>query len=88
MPHQVETQDSGTGAEVDLYAPFTSDTILQVRTGKLKPMRGLVVQTAIDKGLCDGPVQVTELGFKDDEHDLTFHGGVDKAIHGCKHALV
>ncbi|KAK4144301.1 pyruvate kinase-like protein [Dichotomopilus funicola] len=82
MPHQVEPQGLRTADGVDLYAPFTSDTILQVRTGKLKPMRGLVVQTAIDKGLCDGPVQVTELGLEDDQHDLTFHGGVDKAIHG------
>jgi MOSC domain-containing protein YiiM len=69
---------------VDLYAPFTSDTILEVRTGKMKPLPGLTVQSGIDKTLRHGPVRVTEMGLVDDEHDPTFHGGIDKAIHGCK----
>lgn len=70
--------------EVDLYAPFTSDTILEVRTGKMKPLRGLAVQSGIEKTLREGPVAVTELGLEGDEHDPTFHGGRDKAIHGCQ----
>jgi MOSC domain-containing protein YiiM len=70
--------------EVDLYAPFTSDTILEVRTGTMKPLRGLTVQSGIDKTVRHGPVRVTELGLEGDEHDPTFHGGLDKAIHGCK----
>jgi MOSC domain-containing protein YiiM len=69
---------------VDLYAPFTSDTILEVRPGKMKPLPGLTVQSGIDKTLRHGPVRVTEMGLVDDEHDPTFHGGIDKAIHGCK----
>ncbi|AEO62287.1 bd4fcb9a-d4c2-40c9-bd21-ee6a77212d34 [Thermothielavioides terrestris] len=68
--------------EVDLYAPFTSDTILEVRTGTMKPLRGLTVQSGIDKTVRHGPVRVTELGLEGDEHDPTFHGGLDKAIHG------
>jgi hypothetical protein len=81
MPHQVRQEPS---PEVDLYAPFTSDTILEVRTGKMKPLRGLTVQSGIEKTPRDGPVRVTETGLEGDEHDPTFHGGIDKAIHGCK----
>jgi len=69
---------------IDLHAPAERDTILQVRRAKLKPMPGLQIESAIDKLLCDGPVWVGKLGLDSDEHDLTFHGGVDKAVHGCK----
>ncbi|AEO55891.1 hypothetical protein MYCTH_2300183 [Thermothelomyces thermophilus ATCC 42464] len=79
MPHKVDAEHL---QEVDLYAPFTSDTILEVRTGKMKPLPGLAVQSGIDKTPREGPVRVTELGLEGDEHDPTFHGGVDKAIHG------
>lgn len=85
MPHEVSPEPSGEG--VDLYAPFTSDIILEVRTGTMKPLRGLSVQSGIDKTLHEGPVRVTEFGLEGDEHDPTFHGGVDKAIHGCKSVL-
>ncbi|KAL2141793.1 hypothetical protein VTI28DRAFT_1930 [Corynascus sepedonium] len=80
MPHEVSPASSGEG--VDLYAPFTSDIILEVRTGTMKPLSGLAVQSGIDKTLHEGPVRVTEFGLEGDEHDPTFHGGVDKAIHG------
>jgi MOSC domain-containing protein YiiM len=72
---------------VDLLAPFTSDTILEVRTGTMKPLPGLTVLSGIDKTLHSGPVRVTELGLDGDEHDPTFHGGLDKAIHGCTHSI-
>lgn len=73
--------------EVDLYAPFTSDRILEVRSGKLKKYKGLNIESGIDKLLLNGPVHVGRLGIDGDEHDLTFHGGPDKAIHGycCSH---
>jgi MOSC domain-containing protein YiiM len=71
-------------AAVDLWAPFTSDKILEVRSGRMKPLPGLTVLSGIDKGICDGPVRITALGIEDDEHDLTFHGGPDKALLGCK----
>lgn len=69
---------------VDLFAPFTSDTILEIRSGKLKKYKGLNVKSGIEKSLLDGPVHVNKLGIEGDEHDLTFHGGPDKAVHGCK----
>ena len=69
---------------VDLNAPFTTDKILEVRSGKLKPMPGLTVISGIDKQVRDGPVFVSRGGIVDDEHDYTFHGGPEKALHGCK----
>lgn len=69
---------------IDLSAAFTSDRLLEVRRGKMKPMPGLKVLSGIDKSVCDGPVPIAALGIEDDEHDYTFHGGRDKAIHGCK----
>lgn len=71
-------------AEIDLWASCTVDTILQVRSGKLKKYKGLNIESGIDKSLINGPVHIGSLGIEGDEHDLTFHGGVDKAIHGCE----
>lgn len=71
------------GEAVDLWAPFTSDIILEVRSGKLKKYKGLNIESGIDKSLLEGPVHIGKLGIDGDEHDLTFHGGPDKAIHGC-----
>ncbi|CAK7271655.1 hypothetical protein SEPCBS119000_004717 [Sporothrix epigloea] len=69
-------------APLDLYAPITSDIILEVRRGKMKAMEGLKIMSGIDKGLCTGPVTVDSMGIVEDEHDYTFHGGIDKAVHG------
>lgn len=70
--------------EVDLWSPFTSDILLEVRTGVMTKMPGLEVTSGIDKSLREGPVHVASLGLELDEHDPTFHGGPDKAIHSCK----
>lgn len=70
-----------------LLAPFQEDRLLEVRVSKMKKMRGVDVMSGIDKTLCDSPVHVTKLGLKGDEHDLTFHGGPDKAVLGCKDAI-
>jgi MOSC domain-containing protein YiiM len=72
------------GVPVDLYAPFTSDTLLEIRQGKMKAMEGLKIESGIDKQLCEGAVTIAAGGITGDEHDYTFHGGVDKAIHGCE----
>ncbi|KAI1486564.1 pyruvate kinase-like protein [Biscogniauxia mediterranea] len=69
-------------SDIDLFAPFERDIILEVRTSKMKTMPGLSIQTGIDKNLRDGRIPVSMLGLEGDEHDLTFHGGRDKAIHG------
>ncbi|ROV92783.1 hypothetical protein VMCG_09041 [Cytospora schulzeri] len=73
--------------EVNLWAPFTSDTILEVRYGKMKKLKGLNVESGIDKTLHQGPLHIGKLGIVGDEHDYTFHGGPDKAVHGycCSH---
>jgi MOSC domain-containing protein YiiM len=75
-------------AVVDLFAPFTTDTLLEVRQGKMKPMEGLKIESGIDKQRCDGFVSIGSGGIQGDEHDLTFHGGPDKAVHGCKFMLL
>ncbi|ERT02274.1 hypothetical protein HMPREF1624_00572 [Sporothrix schenckii ATCC 58251] len=67
---------------LDLYEPITSDVILEVRSGKMKALEGLKITSAIDKDLCPGRVKVGLTGIVDDEHDYTFHGGIDKAVHG------
>lgn len=48
---------------LDLYAPITSDVILEVRQGKMKAMEGLKVMSGIDKGLCTGRVKVDSTGI-------------------------
>ncbi|KAI1270040.1 PK beta-barrel-protein domain-containing protein-like protein [Xylariaceae sp. FL1019] len=74
--------DLSTAPDADLTAPFESDVILEVRTSKMKTMPGLTIQSGIDKQLRGGKIPVTFTGLDADEHDLTFHGGRDKAIHG------
>ncbi|KAK8138971.1 pyruvate kinase-like protein [Apiospora sp. TS-2023a] len=69
-------------ADVDLYAPFEKDVILEVRSSKMKPMPGLSVLSGIDKLVREGRVPVSMIGLDEDEHDLVFHGGPDKAILG------
>ena len=48
---------------LDLYAPITSDVILEVRRGKMKALEGLKIMSGIDKGLCTGRVKVDSLGI-------------------------
>lgn len=81
MIHQTSNMSA---ADVDLWEPLTSDVVLEVRTSKMKKMPGLEIESGIDKALRDGPIRVSRLGLEDDEHDPTFHGGIDKAVHGCE----
>ncbi|KAK7951792.1 uncharacterized protein PG986_007520 [Apiospora aurea] len=69
-------------ADIDLYVPFERDVILEVRSSKMKTMPGLSVLSGIDKLVRQGRVPVSMIGLDDDEHDLVFHGGPDKAILG------
>ncbi|KAI0179584.1 PK beta-barrel-protein domain-containing protein-like protein [Hypoxylon sp. FL1284] len=69
-------------SDIDLYAPVERDVILEVRTSKMKTMPGLKIETGIDKGIRSGRIPVSLIGLDADEHDLVFHGGKDKAIHG------
>jgi MOSC domain-containing protein YiiM len=73
-------------ASIDLSSipiPPTT-TLLELRTSKLK--RFGTVLSGIDKKAILVPLYVSSTGLTDDEHDLTFHGGVDKAIHQCDHS--
>ncbi|KAI1098650.1 PK beta-barrel-protein domain-containing protein-like protein [Jackrogersella minutella] len=74
-------------SNIDLFAPFERDIILEIRTSKMKTMPGLKIETGIDKRVRSGRIPVSFVGLDADEHDLVFHGGPDKAIHGycCSH---
>jgi MOSC domain-containing protein YiiM/ferredoxin-NADP reductase len=65
-----------TDLAVELPRPTT---VKEIRTGKLVAFGP--VKSGIDKSCRDGMLFVSSLGLPDDEHDLTFHGGIDKAIH-------
>ncbi|KAL7814064.1 pyruvate kinase-like protein [Trichoderma gracile] len=65
-----------------LAAPFEADRLLEIRTSGMKQMPGLTVMSGIDKQLRTVSMKVDKLGLEGDEHDLTFHGGLDKAILG------
>ncbi|TIA07070.1 MOSC domain-containing protein [Aureobasidium pullulans] len=65
--------------------PVPSPTTLQeIRTSKLKKFG--TVLSGIDKRPIQGSLYVSPMGLTDDEHDLTFHGGIDKAIHQYNHS--
>jgi len=65
--------------------PIPPPTILlELRTSKLKKFG--TVLSGIDKKPIHIPLYVSATGLTDDEHDLTFHGGVDKAIHQYDHS--
>jgi MOSC domain-containing protein YiiM len=65
----------------NLDAPWHKDVLLQVRTSKMKPMHNLSIETGIYKLPRSSRVFCSSTGLESDEHDLTFHGGVDKAVH-------
>jgi MOSC domain-containing protein YiiM/ferredoxin-NADP reductase len=72
----------GSLGELQPPTPVPSPhTLTSIRTGKLKPLGSLSVLSGIIKSPRKGPIYVSTLGLTDDEHDLTFHGGPDKAIH-------
>ncbi|KAG9235120.1 MOSC domain-containing protein [Amylocarpus encephaloides] len=64
-----------------LSTPWTTATLLQIRTSKMQPMQGLTTTTGIYKQPQHGRIFCGPEGFENDEHDLTFHGGPDKAVH-------
>ena len=50
----------GPAEEIDLFAPIMSDTILELRKGKMKPMEGITATSGIDKTQVDGAVASLE----------------------------
>ncbi len=57
------------------------DKLLEVRTGKIRPLGGVSLRSAIAKVRRHGGIEVTELGLAGDEQQYALHGGVDKALH-------
>ncbi len=70
--------------DVNWASPFQTDKLLEIRSSGKKKMPGINAMSGIDKQLLSSPVKVGKLGIEGDWHDLTFHGGPDKAILGCK----
>ena len=67
----------------DFEASFQEDELVQVRTGKVKSLHDLPIQSGIYKDLRRGPVKVSTLGCEGDEHAFR-PGDVDKALmHYC-----
>lgn len=76
---------------LNLPVPIPPPAILaSLHTGKMKPLStrnlssllgSLSISSGIDKVPRTGSVFVSYSGLTDDEHDLTFHGGPDKAVH-------
>ncbi|KAJ5314797.1 uncharacterized protein N7443_001681 [Penicillium atrosanguineum] len=64
----------------ELEQPWQRDQLVEVRTGKGKPVFGLPLQSAIFKSVRYGSVTVDKLGCRGDEHVYEFHGGPDKAL--------
>ncbi len=63
------------------YNPPAPAPILSLRTSRLLPLGNLSITSGINKLPRRGLIPVSPLGLDADEHDLTFHGGPDKAIH-------
>lgn len=65
----------------DLNAPFETPVLLHLRTAKMQTMKNLSITTGIYKVPRPDRVFCSSTGLESDEHDLTFHGGIDKAVH-------
>ncbi|KAF2138207.1 uncharacterized protein K452DRAFT_290792 [Aplosporella prunicola CBS 121167] len=60
--------------------PFTSETLIRVRTGKIKSIPGTEIKSAINKTIRQGRVFISKHGVQDDEQEFERHGGPDKAV--------
>ncbi|KAJ9604190.1 hypothetical protein H2200_011024 [Cladophialophora chaetospira] len=73
-------QDDNEEAVRALERSWQGEKLLEVRTGKAKPVFGINVRSAIFKNARSGPVMVNKLGFEGDEHAFEEHGGPEKAL--------
>ncbi len=71
MPGAYDWSIMATQQPIDLYDQVTRDTVLEVRSGRLKKLKGLNVESGIDKSICEGAVNVSTGGIVEDEHDYT-----------------
>ncbi|KAI6775256.1 hypothetical protein HG530_002014 [Fusarium avenaceum] len=58
-----------------------TDALLSLRTGKIRPLDGSSIRSAINKRARQGKWEVTLLGLVGDEHHYIHHGGPEKALH-------
>lgn len=80
----VITEQVSKQVDCPLDNPFEADELLQVRTGKIKPLYDLPVTSAIYKNPRKGPVRVTTTGLEGDEQAYEKHGGPEMALlHYC-----
>ncbi|KAF4968354.1 hypothetical protein FSARC_4300 [Fusarium sarcochroum] len=64
------------------HAPLPpTDALLSLRTGKIRPLGGVNIRTAINKRARQGKWEVTPLGLVGDEQEFIHHGGPEKALH-------
>ncbi|KAI1817048.1 PK beta-barrel-protein domain-containing protein-like protein [Poronia punctata] len=56
-------------------------SLLSLRTGKVRPLGGLKVTSAINKQPCQGKVYLTKTGFAGDERQFPPHNSPDNAVH-------
>lgn len=76
--HTFMAISQNTSSELDL--PWHSETISEVRTGKIKPLSGLPDTSAIFKNPRQGPIKLGKLGLEGDQQAYEFSGGPDRAL--------
>ncbi|KAI9708633.1 MAG: hypothetical protein M1820_003851 [Bogoriella megaspora] len=80
MSHSADSSHIKQANPLSPPPSFKTDTLLQIRTGKTKPLHNLPIQSAIYKTPQTGPISVSELGLHGDEQAFHLHGGPDKAL--------
>ncbi|EXJ65899.1 uncharacterized protein A1O5_10875 [Cladophialophora psammophila CBS 110553] len=73
-------QDENLDAIELLERLWSGEKLLEVRTGRVRPVFGINVQSAIFKNVRPGPVTVNKLGCEGDQHAFELHGGPDMAL--------
>ncbi|KAI1505100.1 pyruvate kinase-like protein [Biscogniauxia marginata] len=69
------------GSDSDLAPLPPKDILLSLRTGKIRPLAGVKITSAINKQPHEGRVRLTVAGFEGDERDYPPHRSPDNAIH-------
>ncbi|KAI1305119.1 pyruvate kinase-like protein [Xylaria venustula] len=67
--------------ESDLVPLPPKVAVLSLRTGKVRPLAGVKITSAINKQPRNGKVRLTKLGFAGDEHQYVPHRSPDNAVH-------
>ena len=72
---------SQLSVDVDAAPLPPKDVLLSVRTGKIRPLGGVKIRSAINKLARPGRVRVTEVGIPGDESEFIMAGGPERALH-------